>query len=748
MEKSLFHEPYRRLLEALSSEYAERLAVRSSALNEDQLVDSQAGRYLSVIDVQKSDLVNSILSVWASAHRLTEEDGIGAFSPMAVLVQPLLEAEAYGVASSVDPLTGDNVTVIELGRTPAAVTAGEAVAERYVVSKDLAVYPQPGDLSLCIAEAIRAIAKAVRTVKYKEGCDFEIEFGCRNEEISILQARPMTALPPQASPVDSPIPAGNWILDRVHYPRPTTPLFESIFAPAVSRVTTNVFAEYGVFAKSIDLRSIKGWPYVRVVPLSDIVVPALPGFLIGALARLHPRTRRRIRASAHALTSSLSAKHIQRWEEKVKPSGLGFVAKACDLDLRTHDGVELKRLLREALQHLENVLASNYQPDFAHLIPLAEFIHAMRDTHNWTDAQALELVRNLSQPQASYPASLVRLADHLRTVPGVNELLEATTGAQLAAAIRTRDDVRSAWDEHHRRWSLTLLGYDLDDPTLGEVPELERRALLAILSGVSNRETTEPGIPERFTTSEQDLLRDARKWFYVREEGESVKAAVLGAIRLIALEVGRRLADTSAIQRPDLALFLTVDELSEACTNVGIVRNIDVLKRVRDRNASLSREPTTEFGASAVRNPDLRRLPSASRKVHYAVTLLAQNEILSSVDADEETLRGRPASTGVHTGRVNVIEDPTQLSEVAIGDIIVAQSISSIWATGFWTAGALITETGGLLSHSAIVAREMGIPAVIGVPGATSRLSTGDIVTVDGSKGIIFSKTQLQGPRL
>jgi pyruvate,water dikinase len=86
---------------------------------------------------------------------------------------------------------------------------------------------------------------------------------------------------------------------------------------------------------------------------------------------------------------------------------------------------------------------------------------------------------------------------------------------------------------------------------------------------------------------------------------------------------------------------------------------------------------------------------------------------------------------------VRIIRDPAQLRDVEEGDVVVAASASSLWVTGFWTAGALVTEAGGLLSHAAIVAREMGMPAVMGVQDATDLLMAGEIVTVDGGAGTV-----------
>ena len=99
-------------------------------------------------------------------------------------------------------------------------------------------------------------------------------------------------------------------------------------------------------------------------------------------------------------------------------------------------------------------------------------------------------------------------------------------------------------------------------------------------------------------------------------------------------------------------------------------------------------------------------------------------------------LTGTPASAGTATGRVRVIMDPVG-AHLEPGEILVAPSTDPGWTPLFLTAGALVMEMGGVISHGAVVAREYGIPAVVGVPDATTRLRTGQTVTVDGAAGTI-----------
>src|SRR3989440_8508792 len=129
------------------------------------------------------------------------------------------------------------------------------------------------------------------------------------------------------------------------------------------------------------------------------------------------------------------------------------------------------------------------------------------------------------------------------------------------------------------------------------------------------------------------------------------------------------------------------------------------------------------------------------RRRHIPRVLLSDGTEPSAVSADaagesQSTLRGTPASPGVVTAKARVILDPTG-ARLEPGEILVAPSTDPGWTPLFLTAGGLVMEMGGAISHGAVVAREYGIPAVVGVAGATERIATGQRITVDGAAGKI-----------
>jgi pyruvate,water dikinase len=208
-------------------------------------------------------------------------------------------------------------------------------------------------------------------------------------------------------------------------------------------------------------------------------------------------------------------------------------------------------------------------------------------------------------------------------------------------------------------------------------------------------------------------LRRARQLSGLRELPKFYVVLALAAMHRQLALVGAELAGSGAIGAADDVFFLDFDEL-----RVGL-RGADLKAMVRDRR---------RLYATELRR---RRIPRLllSDGTDVEAALMAKSPAPGA-------LAGTPASAGIATGKVRVILDPVG-AHLEPGEILVAPSTDPGWTPLFMTAGALVMEMGGVISHGAVVAREYGIPAVVGVPDATTRLHTGQIVTVDGSAGTV-----------
>ena len=208
-------------------------------------------------------------------------------------------------------------------------------------------------------------------------------------------------------------------------------------------------------------------------------------------------------------------------------------------------------------------------------------------------------------------------------------------------------------------------------------------------------------------------LRRVRQLAGLRELPKFYIVLILGEMHRQLLRVGADLASAGTVAAADDVFFLDFDEI-----RVGL-RGADLHGIVTDRR----RLYDTELRR--------RRIPRLllSDGTDVEAALMAQSPASGAVT-------GTPASAGTATGRVRVILDPVG-AHLEPGEILVAPSTDPGWTPLFMTAGALVMEMGGIISHGAVVAREYGIPAVVGVPDATTRLHTGQTVTVDGAAGTI-----------
>ena len=120
------------------------------------------------------------------------------------------------------------------------------------------------------------------------------------------------------------------------------------------------------------------------------------------------------------------------------------------------------------------------------------------------------------------------------------------------------------------------------------------------------------------------------------------------------------------------------------------------------------------------------------------------NSARSTSNLPAGALVGHPASPGRAQGRVRVVDGPEEFSRFLPGEILVAKATAPAWTPLFAAAAAVVTDGGNLAAHASLVAREYGIPAVVGTGNATQILHTGQLVTVDGSAGIV----ELQGPAM
>ena len=214
----------------------------------------------------------------------------------------------------------------------------------------------------------------------------------------------------------------------------------------------------------------------------------------------------------------------------------------------------------------------------------------------------------------------------------------------------------------------------------------------------------------------------AKKFIRLRENLRYERTKVFGTVRKIMKKMGVHLKNNNLINNEKDVFYLTVDEIFGLVN--GSIIDVDLKKLIE-----LRKEEYKKYQTEAIL-PD-RFLTRGFLGENFYYEDLAGNSQL-----DENTLQGTGCSKGIVKGKVKIVLNPMS-TEVEEGDIVVTKSTDPSWVMVFPLLKGLIVEKGSLLSHSAIISREMNIPAIVGVQGATSILKTGDMVQFDGSTGII-----------
>jgi phosphohistidine swiveling domain-containing protein len=222
-------------------------------------------------------------------------------------------------------------------------------------------------------------------------------------------------------------------------------------------------------------------------------------------------------------------------------------------------------------------------------------------------------------------------------------------------------------------------------------------------------------------------LARAQKYAPLREDGLADIGLGYPLLRQMLLEVGRRLVEAGAIDVPDDVFWLTEAQVREAAAAVDANQHVESMADSVRESIALVRARKQVTPPTTLPLP-----PRFLRKL-----LPGQFGVEVGAGDEADTIRGIACSAGSVAAVARVLSGPDEFDQMEPGEVLVAAITTPAWTPLFAMASAIVTDVGGPLSHGSIVAREYGIPAVLGTGVATRRLHTGDRVRVDGSSGTI-----------
>ena len=754
------------------------VAVRSSATAEDLPGTSFAGQQETYLNVRgEEELLEAVKRCWASlwtdraiGYRLRM--GIDQRSlSIAVAVQVLVPAEVSGVLFTANPTTGArNELVVNasygLGE---AVVSGQVTPDVLVVdtkslvvketvlgAKATAVLPAAGQGTVTEAvpeerrdspalsdRHLRELGElAVRVEREAGGEPQDIEWAFADGRCWLLQARPMTGLPP--APLEdvrweSPIPGAKWVRRQVaeNMPEPLSPLFDELYlreGMAIAMAKGMEMLGYSDIVKDTGLppyTTVNGFAYLLGSTAVNWggVVRSLPALLSGKPIRMVFR---------HG---------VPHWRDEVLPAHLATVKRWQELDLGTAPDKRLLEGIRELARSeadywgsITLVLAAAKNSDLA----LDRFLSVVMPRSGLHGALFL---RGFPSKAVDAEAELQAVAEQVRTSAELRELVGSTAAHGLLNALKTDPDgvvVVERLQRYLDRYGHQVYNLDFAEPTQAEAPLPVLLSLKAYVqqAGKDVRARQAEMARERESLVEQtarslDPLRRrlflktvqwAQGFAPYREDAFFWMGLAWPALRQLALELGRRLVDAGSLSRPDDVFYLESGELLAATEARGA-------GRARPDLASLAGERRQLREARKRLHPPAAVPPAARMKFGPFDISFAETQKRNV--AEGPVLRGFAVSPGRVTGPACVILSPADFDRMLPDTILVCPTTTPAWTPLFAQARGLVTDIGGVAAHGSIVAREYGIPAVMGTGNATRRIVSGQQVTVDGDASTV-----------
>jgi len=599
----------------------------------------------------------------------------------------------------------------------------------------------------------------------------DIEWAVADGKLYLLQARPMTGLPP-APPKDvswePPIPGTKWVRRQVaeNMPEPLSPLFEELYVKKGLEDAVNgvwEMAEWKGDPEEVYDRpmytTVNGYAYSRAAIKRSWKSAQI---IMGIFATVYVRTFRR---------------GISLWTEDFLPPYLATMERWKAVDPKTAPDEQLLEGVRE-LSYAEALywygttiaLALAKVSD----VILNRFLATVVRRKGITSALFL---RGFPTKAVEAEAELEAIAEQIRGSRGLRDLVSTTPAGQLLEALEAIPAGRPVQERlrlYLDRYGHLVYNLDFVEPTQAEAPMpvlmslkalVRRRDLTpsAPLPGAGRGEDEGSTFPrgeggrgarsdalarqaemarqrdemvERTARSLDPLrrrlflkiLRWAQRLTPYREEALFYLGSAWPPLRRLALELGRRLAESGSLARPDDVFFLESAELAEAIRALAAGRfRPDFLRLTRER----------------------RDLRTARKRLHPPAAVPPGTGLkfgpidLSGLETQKRNtgagpvLSGFAVSPGQVTAPASVILSPADFHKMEPGTILVCPTTTPAWTPLFAQARGLVTDIGGVAAHGSIVAREYGIPAVMGTGNGTQRIGHGQPVTVDGDAGTV-----------
>jgi pyruvate,water dikinase len=729
------------------------VAVRSSATAEDLPGAAFAGQQDTFLNVVGEEAVaKAVVDCWASlwtdrAIAYRQRQGIDPHEvAIAVVVQKMVPADAAGVLFTANPVTGERSEIV-VDASPGlgeAVVSGRVTPEHYVLDRGgtlRSFMPRGGEVVIIpdgaggtreqhgrrssepslTAVQLHELAGLGRKAQDHFGRPQDMEWALAGGRIHVLQSRPMTALPPQPLRL-------NAVQRRV------VPFFIEMFQVRPYPLDVSGWMKQGILAM---LQRMGGSVGVRF-PTVEELLPEEDGVVV-QLVPPSPRLTLRVLAAPLSLARRARKFRMSGWE--TDPRFTGFLEQVDRLNERDPEALrwpEVVGLARECFATMRGItdLRISYMPGI--FLPLLKLRLMLLVLGRLRLAPALIAGAETRTSQAN--RSLEQLAGMVRADPGLASTFASSEGAALLQLVEdpAHGALREAFDGFLREYGNreTVSVVLSSSPTWSDAPEVVLGLVKALLGQPpATADQTGAALAElkrhpllRFGPVRRRVLAAvdaARAGMAFREDSHFYATKVIPPLRRAYRELGRRLVAAGVIDDAQDVYHLRFDELEKITDDGGALP------------ASVRRRYRPLVLARAARRRELEGIPLLDTALLFKGRLFKGRLFKGRRRAAGVLVSGTPASRGSAEGPVRIIRGPEEFGLLRSGDVLVCPYTNPSWTPLFQRA-AVVVDMGGLGSHAAIVAREYGIPAVMGTGTGTRILAEGQRVIVDGNAGTVM----------
>lgn len=770
-------------------------AVRSSATDEDGSQFSFAGQFETYLFVPQIQLAEKIKLVWLSAQSdrvkaYRQQNNLAPHQGIAVIVQTMIEADAAGVAFGINPTNGNaNEKIISsvwgLGE---GLVSGELNADTYIVSSNKIVSQiakkeekiiwnktdlggiektklkaEESEKSSLTDAQIHDIANMLGLLDMHYGQPQDVEFALYQNTMYLLQTRPITTLNIQESTQGDKIIWDNSNIIE-SYPGVTSPLTFSFITKMYEAVYIQLSELLGVSQKDIEknkqvfanmLGLLDGRVYYNLLSWYKALA-MLPGYalnaefmerMMGVKERFELKDYKPQSAFAERLRVLKMVWVMLRNFRQLNKMRTTFQAEF-NLVMRHYNAIDLNDKTPEELMNLylnfEQTLLIKWKAplvnDFFAMIffgvtqKLTEKYKLPPGIHNdllcgardIISTEPIRLSRNISAEILKHPSAKALFLN--------NEAAKVWNELENVSA-----EIKNQIKDYIAVFGERCVGeLKLETKTYKQAPELFIRIIQGyVRQGIDNSETqsniditmreeAEKGV--RTQLKHQPLkkfifnyfLSRARVLVSARENLRFERTRGFGKVREIFNALDTKLLNAGLIENKRDIFFLTKEEIFDFIKGTAVTPNLKSLINMRKM----------EY-ANFEKNVPNERITTYGIVYHANDFYTKENNITPQGD-----MQGLGCCPGKVRARVQVVRNPTEVEDLN-GDILVTSSTDPGWVTLFPTASGILVERGSLLSHSAIVSREMGKPCIVGITGLLARLKTGDEVEMDGKTGVV-----------